>query len=213
MFLVASWVDIDFQLLGIGNGDGISKWNTILPALVTHLSRSYKDELSKTVTEHLNSPDLSQDSAICGVLILLNNELKPTKVTKKFKPSILAGQEDMIIFAETDDAVASKIKEFESTYTSLGFQVIPKLVFRGKNFHTLNGIYEVHYEGVVYQLDSAARAIDALVKITTVFGLQYSRISRLVWNFICSFIYEIPVAEQYDSVNTIKRLLTQCIPV
>lgn len=131
-------------------------------------------------------------------------------MTKKFKPSILAGQEDVIIFADTDDAVATKIKEFESTYTSLGFQPIPKLVFRGKDFQTLSGIFEVHYEGLVYRLESAARAIDALVKITTVFGLQYSRISRLVWNFICSFIYEIPVAEQYDSINAIERLLAQC---
>lgn len=160
----------------------------------------------------LNILFLILDTAIGGVLILLNNELRPTKVTKKFKPSILAAQEDIILFAETDEEVASKIKELETTYTSYGFRPIPRLVFRGKNLQALRGIYEVRYRDTVYQLDSAVQAIDTLVKFTTVFGLEYSKICRLVWNFICSFIYDIPVAEQYEAINKLKRLLAPCAP-
>lgn len=151
------------------------------------------------------------DTIICGVLLLLNNELRPTKVTKKFKPSILAAQEDIILFAETDEQAACKINEFETTYASYGFQPVPKLVFKGKSFKELTGSYEVRYKHINYQQDSAAGAIVIFVKIVAVFGLEVSKICRQVWNFICSIIYEIPVAEQYESINKIKRLLAECI--
>ncbi|KXJ78167.1 hypothetical protein RP20_CCG005450 [Aedes albopictus] len=53
-------IESDFKSLAVGNSDGDNKWNFVLPSLVAHLSRTYKDDLSKAVTEHLKSSGLSQ---------------------------------------------------------------------------------------------------------------------------------------------------------
>lgn len=145
---------------------------------------------------------------ISAILLLLNNFLRPTKVTKNFKPSILSAQEDIILFADTDEQALEKIDELNSTYTQFGFSPIARLLFRGQNIRSLTGVFEVYYKGVTYKLDTAARAIDVLVKLNTIFGLEYSRISRLVWNFICIFVYELPVQEQYESINKLRRYLS-----
>lgn len=206
----------------------MNKWDAFLPKIVDYLDQPFKDELSKDLLRFIKSPAADKsnlevflrnienlivflyyilDSIISAVLILLNNVLKPTKVTRTYKPSILSAQEDIIFFAETDNQVVEKITEFNSTYASLGFSTIPKLVFRGKDITSLVGVYEVHYKGIVYKLDTAARAIDVLVKLSTIFGLEYSKICRLVWNFICSYVYDLAVPEQYESINKLKRFL------
>lgn len=145
---------------------------------------------------------------ISAILLLLNNFLRPTKVTKTFKPSILSAQEDIILFADTDEQAAEKLAEVNSTYSQYGFSPIARLLFRGQDIHSLTGVFEVHYKGISYKLDTAARAIDVLVKLNTIFGLEYSRITRLVWNFICTFLYELPVQEQYESINKLRRYMT-----
>ncbi|XP_021711615.1 uncharacterized protein LOC5566000 [Aedes aegypti] len=206
-------IEIDFKQLAVGDHEGLRKWSSILPSLVAHLSRSYQDDHSKAIAEHLSSNELDQDSMICGVLMLLNHELLPTKVRKNFKPSVLTAQQDVILIAETDDQVKAKLAEYETMYASYELPIVPKLVFRGKNIRELTGPYEVHYKGVVYRLDSASRAVDVLVKFSTVFGLEYSRICRLIWIFICSFIYDLPTAEHYESINKLKRLLEPSLPV
>lgn len=200
-------VDIDFKLLKLGNKNGMNKWDAFLPKIVDYLDQPFKNELSKDLLRFIKSPAADKNSIISAVLILLNNVLKPTKVTRTYKPSILSAQEDIIFFAETDNQVVEKITEFNSTYASLGFSTIPKLVFRGKDITSLVGVYEVHYKGIVYKLDTAARAIDVLVKLSTIFGLEYSKICRLVWNFICSYVYDLAVPEQYESINKLKRFL------
>lgn len=133
--------------------------------------------------------------------------MKPTKVTRTYKPSILSAQEDIVFFAETDDQVVQKINDCNSFYESLGLSTVPKLVFRGKDITSLNGEFEVHYKALVYKLDTAERAIDVLVKLNTIFGLEYSKICRLVWNFIRSYVYGLAVPEQYDSIIKLKRFL------
>lgn len=128
-------------------------------------------------------------------------------MTKTFKPSILSAQEDIILFAVTDEQALERLELANSSYAKYGFSSVARLLFRGESVKSLSGVYEVHYNGISYTLDSAARAIDVLVKLHTVFGLEFSRISKLVWNFICSYLYEMPVPEQYESINKLKRYL------
>lgn len=149
------------------------------------------------------------DAKICAVFILLNNHLLPTKVTKTFKPTVLSAQEDVIFFASSDAEATQKVSDNNAALCKLGLKPTPKLVFRGKDFKTLTGVFEVHYQNIVYRLESAVRAVDVLIKFSTVFGLEYSRISRLVWNFVCTFIYKLPVPEEYPSINSLKRFLTR----
>ncbi|KXJ69394.1 hypothetical protein RP20_CCG027287 [Aedes albopictus] len=201
-------VESDFEQLAVGDINGSRTWKLCLEKLIRYVKRPYKDQLSKDIVDQLASGKLNDDSKVCAVLILLNNFLLPTKVTKTFKPTILSAQEDVIFFAATDAEAMQKIHEFNETSCKLGLKPSPKLIFKGENFKSLTGEFEVHYQQIVYRFNSAVRAVDVLIKFSTVFGLEYSKISRLVWNFVSSYMYKIPVPEEYQSIIKLKRYLT-----
>ncbi|XP_062550319.1 uncharacterized protein LOC134215089 [Armigeres subalbatus] len=207
MFARKTHVDIDFHLLSIGNREGWKKWELLLPKIIKYIDRPYKEEPSKSALKLLKSSNVSQCQQICCVLLLLNNHLRPTKVTRTFKPSVLFAQEEIISFAETDEQVYEKVKALNAINSRYGIPSIARIVVRGKDLTLLAGIFEVHYNETIYKLDSAAKAIDVLVKLNSVLGLPFSRISGLVWNFICSFVYDLQIPEQYESIIKIKRYL------
>ncbi|XP_058832953.1 uncharacterized protein LOC131690894 isoform X2 [Topomyia yanbarensis] len=112
-----------------GNADGVKKWNEVFPKLVQYLDRPYKD-------------DISRDAKHCSILLLLNKVLKPTKVTRNFKPSVLVAQEEVILFAASDESAAKVLEKFTDDYKKYGFQPVPKLVFIGKNVNSLGGEFQ-----------------------------------------------------------------------
>lgn len=140
------------------------------------------------------------DSQICAVLILLNNILPPTKISKDFKPTTLLAQEDIILFVNSQEDISAKVDEVYSMYVEWGLPPTVKLVFVGFDAASLSGQFYVVYKDLIFQVESAARALDVLVKTTLVFGLEFSRVTRLVWNFICTHYYEIPGLAKYASV-------------
>lgn len=133
--------------------------------------------------------------------------LKPTKVTRTFKPSILAAQEEVILFVPAEDSADSTLEKFNEGYCKYGFQPVPKLVFIGEGVESLGGEFQVRYQNFTYRLDSATRALDVLIKFGAVFGQEHSRITRLVWIFITSFFYNVPVQEQYECFDKLKEYL------
>lgn len=139
--------------------------------------------------------------------MLLNCVLPPAKVTANFKPSILRAQEDVIIFAASDEDARQKLDNFNEMYTDLGFEIVPKLVFRGEGILSLSGQFEMHYKDIVYSLPSAKRAVDVLIKLITVFGLKHSKISRFAWQFIRSAYYKVPGEAAYSTILRLRREL------
>lgn len=133
-------------------------------------------------------------------MILLNNILPPTKISKDFKPTTLVAQEDIILFVSTAEGIRAKVDEVYSMYNDWGLPPTVKLVFVGSGAASLTGQFYVVYKDLVFEAESVARALDILVKTTLVFGLQFSRVTRLVWNFICTHFYEIPGLAKYASV-------------
>ncbi|XP_062554068.1 uncharacterized protein LOC134219364 isoform X2 [Armigeres subalbatus] len=134
-------IDIDFRLM-YGVTDGVKKWNNVLPKLVQYVDRPYKDDISKGILECLKAADTDINSKHCSILMLLNNVLKPTKVTRIFKPSVLAAQEEVILFAATDDLASATLDKFIDEYTKHGFQPVPKLIAIGENLTTLEGEFQ-----------------------------------------------------------------------
>lgn len=126
--------------------------------------------------------------------------LPPSKVKRDFKPTALYGQEDIVVFVDAEEDIQHKVDEINLKYAELGFPPVPRLVFVGSSVATLKGPYYVVYKDLTYSLHSVARAIDVLVKTTLVFGTEFSRITRLVWNFICTYLYEIPGLAKYSLV-------------
>lgn len=134
------------------------------------------------------------------MIILLNNLLPPSKVKKDFKPTVLFAQEDTFLFVDSEENVPIKVDEVNSKYEELGIPPCVRLIFVGSSAATLEGKYYVVYKELIYSLDSVARAVDVFIKTTLVFGVEFSRITRLVWNFICSYLYGVPGLAKYSQV-------------
>lgn len=124
----------------------------------------------------------------------------------KCKPSVTNGQEDTIIFADSDDDANSKLATLYRKYKDLGLPTSPKLIFFGSQTELLD-IYRVYFEDFFYSVPSARRAIDVYIKTTTVLALKHSKISKLIWMFISRYIYGIKVPEKYTSIIKLEAFL------
>lgn len=147
------------------------------------------------------------DTKICTILRALNTVLPPISAAVRFKPTILAGQEDVLILASSRDQALSNVKTIYSNYAERNFSIVPKLVAVGKSLEDLQGHFFVIYDEVCYELTSASRAVDVLIKMTAVFGLPYSKITKLVWHFISGFVYGIKQRESYACINKLQNYL------
>lgn len=150
------------------------------------------------------------DTRLCILLLSLNCVLHPLKVTKDYKPTVINGQDDTIIFAETEADAETKLSDFYQRYQDLAIPVTPKLVFFGKPTELL-GIFRVYHSldhgSTYYTLSSVSQAIDVYMKLTVVLGLKHSKISKLVWVFIAQYVYQLKPAERYVGVDKLKEYL------
>lgn len=200
-------IDIDFRMLFSTHNEGLSRMDASLTGLIERVSLDFKDEYSSNLVTLLEKVDTSKDSQVCAVLILLNNILPPIKIAKEFKPTTTVGQEDIILFVSPEEDIRSKVNEVYSTHAEWGLAPTVRLVFVGSGAASLSGEFFIVYKDLIYKVDSATRAVDVMVKTTLVFGLEFSRVTRLVWNFICTYFYEIPGLAKYASVlKLIDRL-------
>lgn len=131
------------------------------------------------------------DTKICALLRALNTVLPPISAAPRFKPTILAGQYDILILADSRDQAISKVQTIYRSYEERHLPIVPKLVAVGESLEHLQGRFFVIYNDICYELTSASRAVDVVIKMTAVFGLPYSKISKMVWHFISGCVYGI----------------------
>lgn len=103
--------------------------------------------------------------------------------------------------------VREKVESLYVAYAEQGFPVVPKLVFLGSGPENFTGSFYVCYKDIQYEFESAARALDVLIKVTAVFGLPFSKLSRLVWQFISDTIYGLVQKESYSAIIKVNRYL------
>lgn len=147
------------------------------------------------------------DTKICALLLLLNTVLPPISAAVRYKPTIVVAQEDTIIFVASEDQVAVKVECVNTAYRERNLPLAPKLVFLGSDICNLSGKYMVVYGDLRYELSSAARATDVLLKLTAVFNLPYAKLSKLVWHFLSNVVYGVPQRESYASINKLRYFL------
>ncbi|XP_058464157.1 uncharacterized protein LOC131438283 isoform X2 [Malaya genurostris] len=158
------------------------------------------------------------DTKICALLLLLNTVLAPISVAARYKPTITVAQDDTIIFANDEPEVILKVKNVNAGYKERNLPSAPKLVCIGSDIDNLRQKYLVIYDNLRYELSSAARATDVLIKLTAVLNLPYSKLSKLVWHFLSGVVYKIPQRESYAAIDQIRRFLdansstTNCSP-
>lgn len=151
---------------------------------------------------------LSIDTKICAFLLALNTVLPPIAAGYRYKPTVSVAQEDTIVFARSVEDAHSKVQTIYSAYAERSLPVIPKLVVLGDNLNNLLGRFFVYYGDIHYELPSAARATDVIIKFTAVLGLPYSKLSKLVWYSIGDIVYNIDHRERYASCVKFRNYMT-----
>lgn len=146
---------------------------------------------------------------MCALLLGLSTVLPPNVASSKFKPTICVAQEDTVIFVESSDQLSQNVQSVYTSYVDRKLPISPKLVAVGTGLENLTGRFYVYYPDFCFELTSCARAIDVLIKTTHLFGLPYSKISKLIWHFVSYSIYDIEHRESYASVNRLHNFLRQ----
>ncbi|XP_065073049.1 uncharacterized protein LOC135697363, partial [Ochlerotatus camptorhynchus] len=200
-------IDIDFQKLFPNAVNGWKKLENLIPEITQFISKKAMDPSAASLLEQLSVEGASTDTKLCALLQALNTVLPPISAASRFKPTILAGHEDVLLFAVSRDQAHSKIQAVYRSYAERNLPTVPKLVAVGESLEHLQGRFFVIYNDVCYELASASRAVDVIIKLTAVFGLPYSKITKLVWHFISGYVYGIKQRESYACINKLQNYL------
>ncbi|XP_058464333.1 uncharacterized protein LOC131438355 [Malaya genurostris] len=199
-------IDIDYQFLK--SNRATEKWDHLLAVAGKYIrERSIDDSSCKLVDIFSNSTE-AKDLRICALLLSLNCVLHPQKVTVSYKPTVLNGQNDTVLFANSDDEAKVKLAAVYTQYQSYRIPLTPKLIFFGTQA-SLTGVFRVYYGDLFYTLPSASRAIDVYIKLCEVLALKHSKISKLIWLFVQHYIYDLDIPERYASIDRLVQFLNQ----
>lgn len=111
------------------------------------------------------------------------------------------------MFAANEAEVRETVESLYAAYTAQGFPKVPKLVFLGTGPENFAGKFFVCCEPLQYEVNSAARAVDILIKLTAVFGFPFSKLSRLVWQFLSCTVYGLERKDTYSAITKVNRFL------
>ncbi|XP_058445907.1 uncharacterized protein LOC131427040 [Malaya genurostris] len=200
-------VDIDFRFLYEDARNGIAVLESTITGIILYATNKAQDPSALKLLKYLNNNTNSLDARMIALLLVLNTVLPPIHAGSRFKPTIYVAQEDTIVFVNKEDEIKSKIDSIYAAYAERNQPIVPKLVVLGEDIDTISGRFFVCYEEVCYELPSVSRATDVLIKLTAVFGLPFSKCSRLVWHFISEVAYGIKHPESYANINRIKTFL------
>ncbi|XP_058836968.1 uncharacterized protein LOC131693274 [Topomyia yanbarensis] len=201
-------LDIDFNLKGIGSTNGSEKLESLKAGLITYISKKGLDPSVDGFISLLIDSNASDDSKLCALLLGLHTVLSPIAAGLHFKPTIVVAQDDTILFVESVEDIRSKIQAVYASYAERHLPVAPKLVFLGSGYKQVTGRFFVCYDDVIlYELPSASRALDVLVKLTAVFDLPYAKLSKLLWHFLSSYVYGIEKRETYANISKLTAYL------
>ncbi|XP_058443690.1 uncharacterized protein LOC131425651 [Malaya genurostris] len=199
-------IDIDYQFLK--SNRATEKWDHLLAVAGKYIrERSIDDSSCKLVDIFSNSTE-AKDLRICALLLSLNCVLHPQKVTVSYKPTVLNGQNDTVLFANSDDEAKVKLAAVYTQYQSYRIPLTPKLIFFGTQA-SLTGVFRVYYGDLFYTLPSASRAVDVYIKLCEVLALKHSKISKLIWLFVQHYIYDLDIPERYASIDRLVQFLNQ----
>lgn len=122
---------------------------------------------------------------------------------------MIDGQEDIILFASSENDAVVQLDIAYKRYQDWGLQRSPKLVFFGQP-QNLTGNFSVYFDDLKYNFPNARRAVDVVIKLSGVLGLKYPKPCKLVWMFISRYIYQQNIKERYVSIDKLETYLNAC---
>ncbi|KAL9702522.1 hypothetical protein quinque_006040 [Culex quinquefasciatus] len=198
-------VDLDFERLFPDKSSGIDRLISICSELRPYIKKKAVDPSKIRLLQLLDSED--NDTKVYSLILILNTILPPITAGRKYKPTILGAQDDSILFAANEAEVRETVESLYAAYTAQGFPKVPKLVFLGTGPENFAGKFFVCCEPLQYEVNSAARAVDILIKLTAVFGFTFSKLSRLVWQFLSCTVYGLERKDTYSAITKVNRFL------
>ncbi|XP_062558580.1 uncharacterized protein LOC134223453 [Armigeres subalbatus] len=198
-------IDQDYNSLGFV--EGIHKWTELVKKLKPYFILKVHDQFSAAILEYMSHDGATEDTLVCCTLMLLNCCVKPCKINKNIRPTILSAQEDTLLFAENLESGVDNIRKLLETYAAQGVAAHPKILAIGSSYRKITGEFHVIFNRVQYKVDSAARAVDIVIKMCSVMNQPFSKVSKLVWYTIEEVLYDIRAPAQYKEIESIKKLL------
>ncbi|XP_058821508.1 uncharacterized protein LOC131683496 isoform X3 [Topomyia yanbarensis] len=165
------------------------------------------DQFSAGVLEYMNQDNATEDALVCCTLILLNCCVRPCKINKNVRPTILTAQEDILLFTDNVESGVESIRVLFESYVAQNVTPHPKVIAIGSSYRNLTGEFYVIFDRIQYKTNSAARAVDIIIKMCNVMKQPFSKVSKLVWYTLEEVLYNIRAPAQYKDVETIKKLI------
>ncbi|XP_062556663.1 uncharacterized protein LOC134221486 [Armigeres subalbatus] len=198
-------IDQDYNSLGFV--EGVHKWAELVKKLKPYFILKVHDQFSAAILEFMSHDQATEDILVCCTLMLLNCCVKPCKINKNVRPTILSAQEDTLLFAENLESGVDLIRKLIETYAAQGVAAHPKILAIGSSYRKLTGEFYVIFNRVQYKVDSAARAVDIMIKMCNVMNQPFSKVTKLVWYTVEEVLYDIRAPAQYKEIESIKKLL------
>lgn len=147
------------------------------------------------------------DALVCCTLMLLNCCVKPCKINKHTRPAILTAQEDVLLFAQNVQSGVELVRKLLESYAAQGIAAHPKVIAIGTSYRDMSGEFYVVFDRIQYKVNSAARAVDIVIKMSNVMNIPFSKVTKLVWYTVGEVLYNIRAPAQYKEIEVIKKLL------
>lgn len=131
--------------------------------------------------------------------ILLHAVIQPKRINQKLKPTITDAQEDFIIFVQNLNELERKLEHVKQKLGTLQ----PKIVVIGAKWNKFDEIF-ISYEDIKYKCGSYRECLWTLIKLSFIFNLEYSVLSKEVWYFLQEFLFQID--SKQPNINKYLRL-------
>lgn len=132
--------------------------------------------------------------------------IQPKRISPKIKPTISDAQEDFILLIPIINQLQERLDSLQSKFYKQKLNIQPRIILIGPSYAE---IFEclVYFDGVKYKCSSVRKCIDIVIKLSYVFNLNYSPISKEVWFFFQEYFFDIK-SKQPNIKQIIKKFIS-----
>ncbi|KAL1400516.1 hypothetical protein pipiens_002065 [Culex pipiens pipiens] len=124
-------IDCDFENLFPAGANGFEKLKTLALQLKPYIEEKASDPSAERLISLLSHT--SEDVQVLALFLALNTVLPPIAAAARYKPTIIVGQEDTVLFEESVDNIEARLSAVFDGYRERNLPIVPKLVCLGSS--------------------------------------------------------------------------------
>lgn len=132
--------------------------------------------------------------------------IQPKRISPKIKPTISDAQEDFILLIPIINQLQERLDSLQSKFYKQKLNIQPRIILIGPSYAEISECL-VYFDGVKYKCSSVRKCIDIVIKLSYVFNLNYSPISKEVWFFFQEYFFDIK-SKQPNIKQIIKKFIS-----